>query len=59
GTHVVRVEAEQYVPLSRTVGVAAGKLTSLDWSMTPVPKKRVMHRDGAGLPDAPKSDFRP
>ncbi|HEX8950580.1 MAG TPA: PEGA domain-containing protein, partial [Polyangia bacterium] len=58
GVHAVRVEAERYVPLSRTVEVIAGKLTSLDWTLTPAPKKRAGH-GGEGLPDAPKSDFRP
>jgi serine/threonine protein kinase len=59
GTHVVRVEAEHYVPLSRTVEVIAGNLTSLEWTMTPAPKKRAVRHDREGIPDAPKSDFRP
>ena len=57
GSHVVRVEAEHYASFERGVQVDPGRLTSLEWTLTPLPKKRAHH--DAALPDAPKSDFRP
>ena len=59
GIHVVRVEAEHYLPIERTVVVSPGKLTSLDVTLAAVPKKRAARRGADELPDAPKSDFRP
>ncbi len=58
GSHVVRIEAEHYLPFERAVQVIAGQMTLLDWTLTPAPKKHGTARDQS-LPDAPMRDFRP